>query len=92
VLWLPLGFIGLPASVSVSESTRPRSVVVEFQVQSSSLLPTVNILSVNPELAVFETPIVNPTKVSGIFNVQVRTANFVQYQFSGIIILICFLY
>ncbi|XP_029631264.1 cadherin-related family member 4 isoform X1 [Salmo trutta] len=74
------GFIGLPASVSVSESTRPRSVVVEFQVQSSSLLPTVNILSVNPELAVFETPIVNPTDVSGIFNVQIVLNGSLDYE------------
>ncbi|XP_036806262.1 cadherin-related family member 4 isoform X2 [Oncorhynchus mykiss] len=74
------GFIGLPASVSVSESTRPRSVVVEFQVQSSSLLPTVNILSVNPELAVFETPIVNPTNVSGIFNVQIVLSGSLDYE------------
>ncbi|XP_045079153.1 cadherin-related family member 4-like [Coregonus clupeaformis] len=74
------GFIDLPASVSVSESTRPRSVVVEFQVQSSSLLPTVIILSVNPELAVFETPIVNPTKVSGIFNVQIVLNGSLDYE------------
>ncbi|CAB1353807.1 unnamed protein product, partial [Coregonus sp. 'balchen'] len=67
-------------SVSVSESTRPRSVVVEFQVQSSSLLPTVIILSVNPELAVFETPIVNPTKVSGIFNVQIVLNGSLDYE------------
>lgn len=51
MLWLPVGFIGLPASVSVSESTRPRSVVVEFQVQSSSFLPTVNILSFHPRVS-----------------------------------------
>ncbi|XP_046881073.1 protocadherin gamma-A4-like [Hypomesus transpacificus] len=64
-------FIGLPSSVSVLESRRPRAVVAEFQVQSSSLLPSVLILSVTPNSNLFEMPIVSPTNISGIFNVQI---------------------
>ncbi|KAM3877834.1 cadherin-related family member 4-like [Diretmus argenteus] len=71
MLCLPSEFINLPASVLVLENVRPRSVLAEVQVQSPSSVPTVHILSVTPHDNLFETPIVNPTNVSGIFNVLI---------------------
>ncbi|KAM6980737.1 cadherin-related family member 4-like [Aplochiton taeniatus] len=64
-------FLDLPAFVSVLESCRPRAVVAEFRVQSSSPVPAVHILSVTPPLDVFENPIVNPPNATGISNVQI---------------------
>lgn len=72
MLCLPTEFINLPASVSVLENVRPRIVLAQFQVQSSSSLPVIHILSVTLQEDLFESPILNPTNVSDIFNVRVQ--------------------
>lgn len=65
-------FIGLPDVLEVSESTRPRKVILEFQIASANPDPEVQILSITPDNPVLENPIINPTNVSGVFSVQVN--------------------
>ncbi|KAJ8258603.1 hypothetical protein COCON_G00176150 [Conger conger] len=71
------GFIDLPASVDILESTRPRSVVVEFRIQSAKPDPIVQIVSLTPDSRVFETPIfsivaIQPDTAKGQFNIDGR--------------------
>ncbi|XP_035244486.1 cadherin-related family member 4-like [Anguilla anguilla] len=78
------GFIDLPASVAILESTRPRSVVVEFRVQSADPSPTVEIVSLIPESRVFETPIVSQVNASNIFTVQIVLNDSLDYETVGL--------
>ncbi|XP_064162185.1 cadherin-related family member 4-like [Anguilla rostrata] len=78
------GFIDLPASVAILESTRHRSVVVEFRVQSADPSPTVEIVSLIPESRVFETPIVSQVNASNIFIVQIVLNDSLDYETVGL--------
>ncbi|KAJ8409370.1 hypothetical protein AAFF_G00235680 [Aldrovandia affinis] len=74
------GFIDLPASVDVLESTRPRSLVVEFRVQSADPRPTVEIVSLTPDSGAFEVPIVNPGNTTSTFGVQIMLKDWLDYE------------
>ncbi|XP_061076046.1 cadherin-related family member 4-like [Conger conger] len=83
-LCCPTGFIDLPASVDILESTRPRSVVVEFRIQSAKPDPIVQIVSLTPDSRVFETPIVSRVNASNIFTVQIILNDSLDYETVGL--------
>ncbi|KAG9353247.1 hypothetical protein JZ751_017823, partial [Albula glossodonta] len=62
------------------ESARPRSLVVEFRVQSADPLPIVEIASLTPDIGTFETPIINPANTSNIFVVQIVLKDSLDYE------------
>ncbi|XP_076125310.1 cadherin-related family member 4-like [Alosa pseudoharengus] len=78
-------FIDLPDVLEVTESTRPRKVILEFQIASANPDPDVQILSITPDNPVLEDPIVNPTNVSGVFSVQIVLNGSLDYETTNLL-------
>ncbi|KAL2090717.1 hypothetical protein ACEWY4_012980 [Coilia grayii] len=73
-------FVNLPDVLEVSESTRPRKVILEFQIRSARADPDIQIISITPDQPVLEHPIVNPTNGSDVFNVQIVLNGSLDYE------------
>ncbi|XP_031423014.1 mucin-2-like [Clupea harengus] len=78
-------FINLPDVLEVTESTRPRKVIIEFQITSGNPDPKVQIISITPDDPVLEDPIINPTNVSGVFNVQIVLNGSLDYETANLL-------
>ncbi|XP_036416084.1 cadherin-related family member 4-like [Colossoma macropomum] len=74
------GFVDLPMWVEVAESAVPGSAIVQFQIQSDEPHPDLQVLSVSPPAALFQTPIINPTDIPDLYIVQIMLNSSLDFE------------